>query len=83
MKQLSIILRLLAILGAGACVWMWFNVKGQIKQANADMKDVPGVTLNEKSAKIPGILDEKKKLESDLKSTKASLASQTEKAKDF
>ena len=47
------------------------------------MKDVPGVTLNEKSAKIPGILDEKKKLESDLKSTKASLASQTEKAKDF
>lgn len=81
MKKLSIILRLLAILGAAACVWMWFNVKGQIKQANADMKDVQGITLNEKSAKIPVILSEKNKLDKDLKATKASLDAQTQKAK--
>ena len=45
------------------------------------MKDVPGVTLNEKSAKIPGVLAEKNKLDKDLKSTKAALDSQTQKAK--
>ncbi len=81
MKTLSIVLRLVAILGAIACVWMWHSVKGQIKQANADMQGIPGDTLIAKSAQVPGILAEKSKLDKDLKATKASLDTQTQKAK--
>lgn len=83
MKKLSLVLRLAAILGAIACVWMWFNVKGQIKQANADMQGVQGDTLLAKSAQVPGILAEKSKLDKDLKATKASLDTQTQKAKSL
>lgn len=83
MKKLSLVLRLAAILGAIVCVWMWFNVKGQIKQANADMQGVQGDTLLAKSAQVPGILAEKNKLDKDLKATKASLDTQTQKAKSL
>ena len=72
MKTLSLVLRLAAILGAIACVLMWFSVKGQIKQANADMQGIQGDTLLAKSAQVPGILAEKSKLDKDLKATKAS-----------
>ncbi len=71
MKTVSLILRIVAILGAVACVALWFNTKGIIKQATGDMKDVEGDVLLVKSAKIPGILEEKATLNSNLNGANA------------
>lgn len=74
MKSVSLILRIVAIVGAVACVALWFHQKGIIKKATSDMKGVDGVVLLEKSSKVPGILDEKAKLGTDLSATKTKVA---------
>ncbi len=61
MKLASILLRVLAVLAAGASVYFWFNTKGRISTAENHMKGVPGATLEEKAPKIPGILQESNK----------------------
>lgn len=83
MNKVSLVLRIVAIVGAVACVALWFQIKGQIKQATTDMAGISGVTLNEKSAQIPGILKEKEKLASDLNVSEAKVQNLTTKSKQL
>ncbi len=83
MKSVSLVLRIVAIVGAIACVALFFSVKGQIKQATQDMKDVSGATLVEKSARVPGLVQENAKLKKDLNSSEANVQNLTTKSKSL
>lgn len=80
MNKVSLVLRIVAIVGAVACVALWFQIKGQIKQATTDMAGISGVTLTEKSAQVPGILKEKEKLAADLNVSEAKVQNLTTKS---
>lgn len=75
MKLLSILLRVLAVAGAGFCAFVWFDTKGKTSTSMEHMKDVQGETLQDKTAKVPTILKNKAATEKNLKAT-------TEKLKD-
>lgn len=83
MNKVSLVLRIVAIVGAVACVALWFQIKGQVKQATSDMNGISGVTLIEKSAQVPGILKEKEKLASDLNVSEAKVQNLTTKSKQL
>lgn len=83
MNKVSLVLRIVAIVGAVACVALWFQIKGQVKQATSDMAGISGVTLIEKSAQVPGILKEKEKLASDLNVSDAKVQNLTTKSKQL
>ena len=66
MKIASIALRVLAILAAAVSVFFWIDTKGRISTAESHMKGVPGVSLEEKAPKIPGILAESAKMKKSI-----------------
>lgn len=77
MKSISLVLRIVAILGAVAAVALWFNTRGIIKQATEDMQSVPGATLLEKSANVPQIVETQTATSRDLSASQAKVADLT------
>ncbi|MBO5255039.1 MAG: hypothetical protein J6B07_04355 [Opitutales bacterium] len=49
MKALSLILRVVALLAAAACIYAWFDIKGRISEAENQMQAIKGATLAEKA----------------------------------
>ena len=49
MKALSLILRVVALLAAAACIYAWFDIKGRISEAENQMQAIKGATLTEKA----------------------------------
>ncbi len=74
MKAVSLSLKILAILGACFCIYAWVDTRGKVSQAEANMKDVPGATLQEKSAAVPQILKDKADAEASNKAFRARVA---------
>ena len=74
MKSVSLILRIVAIVGAVACVALWFHSQGIIKQATSDMAGIQAPTLVGKSAQVPGILAEKAQMATELAAAKTKIS---------
>lgn len=58
--MLSPILKLVALLAAAFCVYAWFDVRGKISDAEAQMEQIKGETLAEKSVSAANIDKENK-----------------------
>ena len=56
MKIASIILKIVAILGAAFCVYAWLDTRGKISTSENHMKDVKGADIVAKASNVPGIL---------------------------
>ena len=56
MKIASIVLKIVAVLGAAFCVYAWLDTRGKISTAETHMKDVQGTDVVSKAANVPGIL---------------------------
>ena len=56
MKAASLSLKILAILAAAFCVFAWVDTRGKVSTATTNMIEVEGITLVEKSEKIPALL---------------------------
>ncbi len=56
MKAVSLSLKIIAILAAAFSIYSWMDIRCKISTAKGHMKDVTGVTLAEKSSKVPGFL---------------------------
>lgn len=62
MKIVSIILRVVAVLAAAACIYAWVDTKGKISSAESQMANISGATLADKAVEASTIAKKYKDL---------------------
>jgi len=66
MKLFSISLRVIAVLGAAFCVYVWLDTKGIISEATGHMEKLSGETLVAKASNVPALVAERNKFKNEL-----------------
>jgi len=66
MKLFSLVLRVIAVLGAAFCVYVWLDTKDIISEATGHMEKLSGETLVAKASNVPALISERNKFKNEL-----------------